>query len=71
MSRALIEKAADAMTARFGPLVVATGVLALLHPPFFLPLLPYVKPLLGLIMFGMGTTLTVKDFSRIFRYPFQ
>lgn len=66
----LIEKAAEAATARFGLLVVATGVLALLHPPLFLPLLPHIKLLLGVIMFGMGTTLNVADFSRILRRPF-
>jgi BASS family bile acid:Na+ symporter len=40
---------------------------------FFVPqlsaILAYVNPLLGVVMFGMGLTLTPQDFARVFRRP--
>lgn len=49
-------------------LILFSGV-AFWFPRGFLPIAPYISPLLGLIMFGMGITLTREDFARILRDP--
>lgn len=57
-------------THAFPVLVIGAGVLAMLFPPaltwFHGPLITYG---LGIIMLGMGLTLTMQDFKRIFIYP--
>ena len=50
-------------------LVVLTGVFALTFPDVFKWLAAYVPILLGVVMFGMGMTLTVNDFREILRRP--
>jgi BASS family bile acid:Na+ symporter len=48
------------------PLFVTLGAaLALVYPPAFTWFLPYINPGLGVIMLGMGVTLTVDDFRRV------
>ena len=48
------------------PLFITVGAaLALLYPPGFTWFLPYINPGLGVIMLGMGVTLTVGDFRRV------
>ena len=39
-------------------------------PGWFAPLKPAIVPLLGLVMFGMGVTLTGRDFMNVLRRPF-
>ena len=50
--------------------VLAASVIALIHPPVFTwfsgPLIPLG---LGIIMLGMGITLSIDDFKRVFRMP--
>lgn len=43
--------------------------MALAAPPAFTGLAPWINPLLGLIMFGMGLTLTPPDFALIAKRP--
>lgn len=53
------------------PLVVlAAGALAVLVPAPFLPIGPFINPLLMVIMLGMGMTLRGSDFGIVARKPF-
>ena len=51
--------------------VTLGGVVALIHPPAFTWFLDYglITPGLQIIMLGMGLTLELADFSRVFRAP--
>jgi bile acid:Na+ symporter, BASS family len=49
--------------------VLVVAALAFFLPGQFLWIGPYISILLGVIMFGMGMTLTVKDFGEVFRQP--
>ena len=51
--------------------VTLGGVVALLYPPAFTWFLDYglITPGLQIIMLGMGLTLELSDFSRVFREP--
>lgn len=52
------------------PLLALTGVaVAVLTPDLLVGLKPAIVPLLGLVMFGMGITLTLEDFSGVARRP--
>lgn len=53
----------------FPLLVLVAGVLGFLLPGAFTPLAPGVTYLLGFIMFCMGLTLTLPDFSRVLKRP--
>lgn len=49
--------------------VIVIGVLAYLFPATFKPLGAYISYLLGIVMFGMGLTLTGADFREVARQP--
>ncbi|MGQ3411449.1 bile acid:sodium symporter family protein [Natrinema sp. LN54] len=49
--------------------VLIVSPLALYSPETFTPIGPYITPLLGIIMLGMGLTLTPADFRRILERP--
>ena len=51
--------------------VTLGGVVALVYPPAFMWSLDYglITPGLQIIMLGMGLTLELSDFSRVFRAP--
>jgi bile acid:Na+ symporter, BASS family len=49
--------------------VVVAAALALWQPQWFTWIAPYVSILLGTIMFGMGLTLSLKDFKLVFSQP--
>lgn len=49
--------------------VVAVALMALTVPNYFTWVTGYLTPLLQFIMFTMGLTLTMKDFSEVFRRP--
>ncbi|VFR79519.1 Sodium-dependent transporter [plant metagenome] len=49
--------------------VLLFAFLAFLQPQGFLWIGPYIVPLLGLIMFGMGLTLQKEDFREVLRRP--
>ncbi len=51
--------------------VIAFALISYYFPQGFLFLLPYVSILLGVVMFGMGLTLSPKDFSEVFHRPIQ
>lgn len=49
--------------------VVVFGILGFIFPAEFKQVGPYVPYLLGVVMFGMGLTLSAADFQEIFRRP--
>ena len=49
--------------------VLAFCAAALVHPPLFDWFGPYLVPGLGVIMLGMGLTLSASDFARVLRMP--
>ncbi len=51
--------------------VIAFALISYYFPQGFLFLLSYVSILLGVVMFGMGLTLSPKDFSEVFHRPIQ
>jgi len=53
----------------FPLLIIAAAVVAFATPSTFTGVGPWVNPLLGLIMFGMGLTLTVPDFRLVATRP--
>jgi len=53
----------------FPLLILAGAALGFAAPETFLPLGPAINPLLGVIMFGMGLTLTVPDFRLVATRP--
>lgn len=53
----------------FPLLVLGGGAIALFMPTAFTGLAPAINPLLGVIMFGMGLTLTPPDFAIIAKRP--
>ncbi len=49
--------------------IILFSVIAYLYPAHFADLRTLIVPTLGIIMFGMGVTLTVSDFKRVFLRP--
>ncbi|GEK32926.1 bile acid:sodium symporter family protein [Kurthia sibirica] len=49
--------------------VVIAAAVAMVWPSQFTGIAPYVSILLGIIMFGMGMTLTLKDFKLVLSHP--
>lgn len=57
------------LTSLFPLWALAASLLAWLFPDWFAGLKPAIIPLLGLVMFGMGITLTVGNFTAVLRRP--
>lgn len=49
--------------------VLLFAILAFFNPEQFNWIAPYIVPLLGIIMFGMGLTLSKNDFAEVFKRP--
>ena len=49
--------------------VLLFAILAFFFPAQFRWIAPYIVPLLGIIMFGMGLTLSKNDFAEVFKRP--
>jgi len=49
--------------------IIIFSVVAVLEPSPLAPLTYLIIPVLGIIMLGMGVTLTIKDFKRVFQRP--
>ena len=62
-------RVANAITRYMGVLILACSAIALYKPEIFRWVGPYVTPLLGCIMFGMGMTLRLGDFRLVFSQP--
>ncbi|WP_309068738.1 bile acid:sodium symporter family protein [Microbacterium sp.] len=65
------DRAARLAVTVFPILVIVAGVLGFLLPDAIAPLGQAVPWLLGVVMFGMGLTLTLPDFSRILKRPWM
>ena len=65
---ATLERVSGIAGKYFALWVVLASVVAFFLPPLA-ALTGYINPLLGLVMFGMGLTLTASDFVRVFRRP--
>ncbi len=63
------ERSARVAVTLFPLLILAGGAIALATPTSFTGLAPWINPLLGVIMFGMGLTLTAPDFAVIAKRP--
>ncbi|UCE88353.1 MAG: bile acid:sodium symporter family protein [Pseudomonadota bacterium] len=57
------------LTLLFPLFALVLSAMAFAAPWAFMPLKPAIVPLLGIIMFGMGMTLTAEDFRRVLRRP--
>lgn len=57
------------LTVLFPLWAVAGAATAMLVPHWFVPLKPAIAPLLGLVMFGMGVSLTGRHFLAVIRRP--
>jgi len=65
------ERASSLATGYFAVWVILAAGAGVFAPGLFQPVLDHVNPLLGIIMFGMGMTLTLADFDRVLRTPRQ
>lgn len=63
------DRAASLAVTVFPLLVIAGAAMAVINPEPFVGWAPHVTLLLQIIMFGMGLTLTVGDFSYVFKRP--
>lgn len=59
----------DFATRVFPYAAVLFSALAIVEPGYFLPLQPAIFPLLGLVMLGMGMTLSARSFAALARRP--
>ncbi|ELY48444.1 bile acid:sodium symporter family protein [Natronorubrum bangense] len=68
-TQSLLERIGQVTSKYFVVWVVAVSAIALYTPETFTPIGAYITPLLGIIMLGMGLTLTPADFRRILERP--
>ncbi|GAB4073075.1 bile acid:sodium symporter family protein [Barrientosiimonas marina] len=64
-----LEKVSSFAGNTFAIWVILFGILSLLFPDGFAWIAPHVTLLLGIIMFGMGLTLTLDDFKGVLKAP--
>jgi BASS family bile acid:Na+ symporter len=65
----MIIQSSRELTRRFPYIAIAMCFVAIAAPEFFIPAKPAIVPLLGVVMFGMGMTLTLRDFQAVFARP--
>lgn len=58
------------ITGLFPLWAIMVSLIAFFVPSVFVDLKPYIIPLLAVIMFGMGITLTIDDFKNVLKQPF-
>lgn len=66
-----MQKSCQFLVHNMGFFVVLIGVIGALWPALLTWVGPYIPWLLGLVMFGMGMTLTVEDFKAVGRRPWE
>ncbi|MBO8164965.1 MAG: bile acid:sodium symporter family protein [Brevibacillus sp.] len=64
-----VERVSQFVGSTFAVWVLLFAALAFFFPSWFTGLGAYIVPLLGIIMFGMGLTLSADDFKEVFRRP--
>ncbi|MFD6441697.1 bile acid:sodium symporter family protein [Peribacillus sp. NPDC060186] len=65
----LVEKISTFAGKTFTLWVIIFAVIAYILPNHFIWIGAYIVPLLGIVMFGMGLTLSAADFKEVFRRP--
>lgn len=65
----VVKQIADFVGRWFAPLVLLGAGVGLIAPDQTTHITPYVSPLLGVVMFGMGLTLRPVDFAFVARHP--
>jgi len=65
----ILERIGDLVSKYMAVLVILMAVAAMAAPKTFVGIAPHVSLLLGIVMFGMGTTLRAEDFRRILEHP--
>jgi len=68
-ARSTLERLSELANTYFVGLVLLASAAALAQPGLFTWIAPYISPLLGLIMLGMGLTLQPADFRRLAERP--
>ena len=66
-----MKKCCDFLVSNMAVFVVLIGVVGAIWPWTLQWAAPYVGWLLGIVMFGMGMTLTVADFKTVFKRPWE
>jgi BASS family bile acid:Na+ symporter len=64
-----VEKASAFVGKTFSVWVLLFAALGFFAPPLFTGYKTWIAPLLGIVMFGMGLTLSAADFREVFRRP--
>ena len=64
-----IAKASQWIGKTFAIWALLSAMLGFIFPEFFASFAKFIVPILGIIMFGMGTTLRTEDFAEIIRRP--
>lgn len=67
----LLKKCCDFLVNNMAIFVVLIGIVGAVWPQTLQWVGPYVGWLLGIVMFGMGMTLTVQDFKTVFKRPWE
>lgn len=65
----LVEKISSFAGKTFTLWVIIFAIIAYIMPNHFIWIGDYIVPLLGIVMFGMGLTLSAADFKEVFRRP--
>lgn len=65
----LVEKISSFAGKTFTLWVIIFAIIAYIMPNHFIWIGAYIVPLLGIVMFGMGLTLSTADFKEVFRRP--
>lgn len=65
----LVEKISGFAGKTFTLWVIIFAIIAYIMPNHFIWIGDYIVPLLGIVMFGMGLTLSAADFKEVFRRP--
>ncbi|MGG1592424.1 bile acid:sodium symporter family protein [Terribacillus saccharophilus] len=66
-----LERFSQFVGSTFAYWVILFAVVAFMLPAGFTWIVPFITPLLGIIMFGMGLTLSASDFKGVVKRPFE
>lgn len=66
-----LERFSQFVGSTFAYWVILFAVVAFMLPDGFTWIVPFITPLLGIIMFGMGLTLSATDFKGVVKRPFE
>ncbi|WP_018922969.1 bile acid:sodium symporter family protein [Salsuginibacillus kocurii] len=65
----ILQTIGQTMSKYFALIVIIVSVIAFLAPDAFIWIAPYITLLLGIIMFGMGLTMKLSDFTIVMKKP--